>query len=380
MRTHLLSMLGALVIGIGVGTARADQNNTAAADGDGTFTMKDEDSRIETVTIDFLDEERFVLVLTIDLGSTLEIRGRYKDSGAHRNLEFRHGLAHDDIKGSGEVTLSDNRGRVKSVSGSGRAGGEAYSFRFEADRRGSGSDRSSDEGERFSFSDDTDGTGRVDIGDVKSRLSHVKIQMSRNGDLSIKADGPQMPRTEWEGRWSGDGPVYTVELRNSGDLKVRASGTITLSRNKKRFKSLEVTGKEDGEFFQMSFEAASKDDDADNDSGTNSFSFSDRVDGTGRVDLGSDKMQIEHARIRMSRNGDFSIKAEGPTMDDTEWTGTWSGSGPEYTIELRDSEGTRVRATGTIKLSRDLSSFKHIEVDGKEDGEFFHLYFEREKD
>lgn len=379
MHKHMLVVFGAFVIAFGFGAALADQKGTAASDGDGTFTIKDEDSRITTVTIDFRDEDKFVLNLTISGGTTLEIRGRYTDHGAHRNLEFRHGLAHDDIKGSGEVTLSDNRGRVKRVSGSGRAGGDAYSFDFEADRRASGSDRPNNDEEAFSFSDDADGTGRVDIGDAKSRLGHVKIQMSRNGDLSIKADGPQMPRAEWEGRWSGAGPQYTVELRNSGDLKVRASGTITLSRNKKHFKSVEVSGKEDGEFFQLSFEAASKDDEDASD-GSGSFSFSDRVDGTGRVDLGDDKMRLEHARIRMSRNGDFSIKAEGSSMDDTEWTGTWSGSGPEYMIELRDSEGTRVRATGTIKLSKDLASFKHIEVDGKEGGEFFHLYFERERD
>jgi len=377
MLKAIRSILAFLVVCVGANLVFADQKDTAAADGSGTFSIKDDDSKISTVTIDFLDDDKFVLNLTLRDGTTLELRGRYKDHGAHRNLEFRHGLAHDDIKGSGEVTLSDNRGRVKEVSGSGRAGGDAYSFDFNASRGGGGQWNGGDSA-GFSFSEDAQGTGRVDIGEVKSRLTDAKIHMSRNGDFSITASGPEMPSTEWEGRWSGTGPQYSVDLRNQRDLKVRASGTITLTRNNRHFKSIEVSGKEDGEFFQLSFETASRNDDGDGD--TQSFSFSDSIDGTGRVDLGDGKDVIEHARIRMSRNGNFSIRAEGPAMDDTEWTGTWSGTGPEYTVELRDSEGTKVRASGTIKLSKDLSNFKHIEVDGKEAGDFFHLYFEREKD
>lgn len=225
------------------------------ANGEGMFRIKnDRPTKVIKAHVEIDERDRFTLTLTLnDGGSTLEIKGRAAGSGHRRTLTFRRGLGQDEISGSGELNINDNTGKLISASGDGRVKGDSFSFEFSAGRPAGGNPDTDD---RHSFSDNVFGNGRLDAEGEKYRLTHLRVSMARNGDLTIVVQSPDTDDIHWEGRWSGDGPVYQVAFSRAGVRKVTATGSLTLSRNKKAFKSIEVDGLAHGDFARLYFEAS----------------------------------------------------------------------------------------------------------------------------
>ncbi len=223
------------------------------ANGQGSFRIGgDKAQPVTKAHVEIDERDRATLTLSLRDGTTLEIKGRAAGTGHHRTLTFRRGLGQDEISGSGEFSINDNTGKLTSASGNGRVKGDNFSFDFEAGRPAAGDPDTED---RHSFSDNVSGNGRLDAEGEKYRLTHMRINMARNGDLTIVVESPDTDDIHWEGRWSGDGPVYQVAFSRTGVRKVTATGAITLSRNKKAFKSIEVDGLAHGDFARLYFEA-----------------------------------------------------------------------------------------------------------------------------
>lgn len=246
-RESVVTLISSLAVTVPV----PDDDYTA--NGQGSFRIGgDRAQPLTKAHVEIDERDRFTLVLNMKDGTTLEIKGRASGAGHHRTLTFRRGLGQDEISGAGEFAINDNTGKLISASGNGRVKGDNFSFDFEAGRPGAGDPDSED---RHSFSDNVSGNGRLDAEGEKYRLTHMRINMARNGDLTIIVESPDTDDIHWEGRWSGDGPVYQVAFSRTGVRKVTATGALTLSRNKKAFKSIEVDGLAHGDFARLFFEA-----------------------------------------------------------------------------------------------------------------------------
>ncbi len=223
------------------------------ARGTGAFRIgHDADVPLSRAKVDIDDRDRFALTLTYKDGTTVELKGRASGSGHMRQLKFVHGLGNKELSGSGDISFSDNNGRLINATGAGRVDGKQFSFEFEAGRSGGGDP---DQDDRHSFSDSVAGRGRFDVDNEKLRLTHMRVSMHRNGDLSVTIESPDTDDIHWEGTWTGDGPEYRVSFHRAGVRNVTAEGTLTLSRNKKAFKKIEVDGKAHGDFAHLYFEA-----------------------------------------------------------------------------------------------------------------------------
>ncbi|MBX7245502.1 MAG: hypothetical protein K1X53_08380 [Candidatus Sumerlaeaceae bacterium] len=191
------------------------------------------------------------VVLTLRDGTTLELKGVAEGNGRTFNYETRSGFGKESLSGSGQVVLTDDRTRLASISGRGIVGNSAYSFEF-AGGNGAPEFRESAAPE-FSFSDDVFGAGRYDLGDRKMRVTGMQITMSRSHGFSIHLHGPELSGIVWEGTWSGNGPVYNIDLRHAGQESMSVRGQITLSGNRREFRSLEGEGKVYGENVRIYF-------------------------------------------------------------------------------------------------------------------------------
>lgn len=220
--------------------------------GSGKFKLDgDAPMRIVEASILLGSDRGFLAKFECDDRTTYEFAGRHSGEGYHRELKLMRGLGKQHLQGSGEMTLADNRGALRDIRIEGEIDDKHFVVKFEASKI---SEDNYEENDHFSFADNVDGTGRLDVGDEKSRVTRIRIKLARNGDAAVVLEGPDIHDEKYEGRWSGSAPNIEIELREHDSLKVRAKGNVKLTRNGRGFKSIEVEGKEDGEFFRLYFE------------------------------------------------------------------------------------------------------------------------------
>jgi hypothetical protein len=251
IRSRFFVLVASSACLVGGAALHALQEDEFRSRGSGTFSVDCEDTPIVHADLELGrgDGDNFLCTLELKGGTTLELRGDCDGHGHHRFFTVKQGLGKSELKGAGEFTISDNEAKLRSLVAYGIVDGKSFLAKFKAAMN---RDRGKDDG--HSFSDNVAGNGRLDLGNRKARVTHLRVRMSRNGDLEVHAEGPEMRDTTWQGRWRGDGPEYEVDLRHHGSLQVRARGTILLSKNHRTFKRLEVEGKEGGEFFRLFFE------------------------------------------------------------------------------------------------------------------------------
>lgn len=228
---------------------------TVSSGGSGTYRVNGKSRPVSKAVVRFVNDDRFICTLTINDGKTVELRGRYTGHGHHRDIRVYRDSKNTDVMGYGELELSNNNGDLRSITAHGEGDGDSFALKFTADRGSAGGGGDPDKDDRHSFSDSVIGTGLYQVTDHQKRLTHMRIEMNRNGDLHLHGEGPDLNDTSWEGRWSGSGPDYTIDIRHSGNYSVHATGTLTLSKNHKAFKQLSVDGKLDGRAFQLRFNA-----------------------------------------------------------------------------------------------------------------------------
>jgi len=274
MRSVLVvSLLAVTAFAVSVGFARADEHDFVSSRGEGFYKLDGDKQDIKRMQLRFRSENRYVMKMQLEDGSEVEFTGRYSGDGYHRDIQLRHGLGQDDIEGDGEMWVENNTGKLQRFKARGEARGKNFKIEFEAKQNGSsdshsGSHDGHDHGHtrannanwdastnEFSFADSFDGSGHVEYSGEKHRLTHLRVKMSRNGDLQLRFEGPDMPDEVWEGRWWGTGPNYSVDIRNHATYAVHASGILTLSNNNRRFKEINVNGRSHGESFSLDFEA-----------------------------------------------------------------------------------------------------------------------------
>lgn len=371
----VFAVVFALVLGLTSGIAHAGKTETVQAKGTGTFRQASAKSKISRVEIEFRDEDKFTMTVTLDDDSTVELRGRYDSDGRRRDLEIRKGLGRDEIKGTGDVSLADNSRKIRKVSVLGKAGGEAYSIEFEA----KSDSENQNPGNKFTFSGSADGDGRVTRGDDTKRFSTARVKMSRTGDFSLTAVGESSDVGSWEGEWWGEGPDYRVDLRQHGDVTIKASGTIRLTKDRKRIRSLDISGTTDAKNFAVKFEASS-DAGEGGDSGSGSFPLSRTVDVEGTLQRSGQKIKMSQVKFLMGKDGAFEVTLKGKGVRDEVWKGQWSGEGPEYTILIRKTEALKMDSSGTIVLSKDRKTFKRLDIAGHLNDSPFSLSVKRPGD
>lgn len=262
----VLNVCLAVAAALMVSVAFAKGNDPVVSKGEGTFKSAGETSKITQVTFELRSENRYRCKLQLEDLTEIEFTGRYTGGGYHRDINLRHGMGQDDIDGSGEIWIEDNTGKLQKIKARGEVKGVNFKIEFESnkymrqnDGGGSGGNRGGggrdSEADEFSFADNLYGTGRLDLGTEKHQVDHLRIKMSRNGDLTIRVEGPDTDDQEWEGRWSGDGPEYKVELRDRGHFGTKAKGSVLLTNNRRNFKKIEMDGETEGEYFRLYFEA-----------------------------------------------------------------------------------------------------------------------------
>jgi hypothetical protein len=217
------------------------------------------------------------------------------------------------------------------------------------------------------------GTGEFKLGGETSRIVSLTLKPRRNESrFDILVELRNKTTLEFVGNYKGQGHHRDVIIkRGLGHETLDGRGEVVINDNTGKIRIFDIHGEVDGKHYTVKFERDKIEDEADN-----AFSFSDAATGSGRLDLGDDKHRVLIMRVHLSRNGDLAIHAEGSDLEDTAWAGRWRGDGPEFHVELRRSGSHRVHAEGKLVLSKNLRHFKMIEINGKEDGEFFRLYFE----
>lgn len=371
---------GSLIALLFVAVFTAFADDRYSAEGSGELREGDERRRIEEATFEIRDNDHFTLTLRLRNGSTQELRGVCKSSGRHRDLTVKRGLDKDDLSGWGEVELADNSSRIKSLNIHGAyKNGKQYSIDFTRERQSFNDRQSFDD---FSLSDSVSGSGRVERLGRSKDIDRIQVRMSSGGDLNIRVDGFDVSRLSWDGRWTGDGPTYDIELRHSSnDSRVRADGKLTLSSSRRSVRELRINGTEDGEDFKIRFDADSS---AGNHHSNNSndsfddsdrFSLTDNLSGSGNLRIGEDDHRICNIRVHMSANNNLEVHVEGPDFSDMELEGSWSGSGMEYAINVSKSGSANTRGNGSLMLSSNKRHVRSLELSGKAHGLPMHLNF-----
>jgi len=223
---------------------------TASNTGEGTYKINGKTTKLESATLAFKDHNEFELTLGTGDHDHISLGGRYSGNGHHRDLKVRHGLKRDAAEGAGEVVIGDNGRTVRSLTIHGEVRGDSFTISFKDTRK---SDDHEDD--RHSFSDHVTGIGELVVGSHTRNLKNLRVNMARNGDLTLHVEGPDLDDTTFEGRWTGDGPSYEIDLRHSGHYTVHSTGTLELSKNRRAFKTFRVTGKENGERMTLHFDA-----------------------------------------------------------------------------------------------------------------------------
>ncbi len=390
-----LGLVGAVLL-----SPAALGGESVTSKGEGVYREDDERREIVEVTVKPREKGRILIIMTFEDGGSLKLAGPLHGSGLHRTIAIDRGLDRKDkTNGEGDITLENNSGRIRELRASGETGRHRFDVRFHAsdeDRhhrhhgdhddhwRGDSyrdhghyqdyddrndHERRGDRDDRFSFSDNSRGEGTMRVGDDDSQVRSVRVHMSRNGDLTIEADGRHMDEVEWHGRWRGSGPEYRIELHDaSEDFRIHADGTIKLSRDGTRLKRITLEGERGRRSFAFDFKSESHDEDDRGDHDDHQgrdMSFSDNPRGEGTYRIGDDEGEVRTVRVHMSRDGSLKIKAEGRSMDDVKWRGTWRGSGQHVQFELTGVSGAdQFHAEGTLKLSKDGTRLKKVRFDG----------------
>lgn len=273
MRSILVvCLLAVTAFAVSVSFARADEHDFVSSRGEGFYKLGGDRESIQRMSIRFRSEHRYVIKMQLESGREVEFTGRYTGEGYHREADLRHGLGADDIEGNGEMWIADNNGKLQKFKARGEVRGQSFRIEFESNRYADQNNSNNNNGNsgpgwdsgnnEFSFADSLDGSGHVEYSGERHRLTHLRVKMSRNGDLQLRFEGPDMPDEVWEGRWWGTGPNYSVDIRNHATYAVHASGILTLSNNNRRFKEISVNGRSHGESFSLDFKA-----ERDNDGG-----------------------------------------------------------------------------------------------------------------
>ncbi len=372
--TLLVAMFSAVV------TSFADDRYSA--EGTGEFREGDDRHKLTDATFEIRDNDHFTLTLRGNHGKSYEVRGVCKGGGRHRDLTIKRGLDKDELNGAGSVELADNSGKIKSLTINGSfKNGKQFSADFTRERQSYNDRETFDD---FSISDSVSGSGRVERFGRSKDIDRVQVRMSSNGDLNIRVDGFDVSRLSWDGRWTGDGPVYNVELRqSSNNSRIRADGKITLSNSRKSVRELDIRGTEDGDDFRIRFTANSSSSSGNsqnnNDFDDNDrFSLTDTISGSGRLKIGEDNHEVTSVKVHMSANHDLHITVEGSDFNDMDLEGTWSGSGMEYAVSINKSGSSNTHGTGTIMLSSNKRHLRSFEMSGKAYGLNMHLNFNAE--
>jgi hypothetical protein len=219
--------------------------------GSGKYKLDGETRRIVEASLLLGSDRGFLAKFECDDRTTIEFAGRHSGEGYHRELKLMRGLDKKELHGSGEMTLANNHGALKDIRIEGEVDDRHFVVKFEASKI---YDDKYEERDEFSFADNIDGKGRLEIDNERSRVTRMRLKLARNGDATIVLEGNDIHDERYEGRWSGAAPDIEIELRHHESLKVRAKGKLTLTRNGRGFKSIDVEGKEDGQFFRLTFE------------------------------------------------------------------------------------------------------------------------------
>lgn len=249
----------ARLVGLGalltlVVTAQA-QSLSARSNGRGTVVYDGRTRTLRTADVSLRRNGDFTIRLGGDLSMTVEgswsggTRGRY--TLKYDTVNGRNG------KGDGTITV-DNRDRLQTIYLNGSIGRDGFSLSFNGSRPdggfgGSGGSGGSSNGDRFeSFRESKRGRGGLDYERRMKDIDFADVYLRRDGSFEISFRGDA--RFKVLGSWSWRGNDISLRIDDAlGDKLATGSGTLYVSRDRRSFWKIEMSGSAKDRRFNVGF-------------------------------------------------------------------------------------------------------------------------------